>query len=146
MNNVLRKSAHTSNICNLRPIPRAKPFSNLIVHLWNANSLRNKTVTLSDHVLSYDVDIMIVVETWLSDDDMVIIGECTPPGYEFLSFPRGSAHYGGGIGILYKKSLNLSSTPSGFASVSFEHCVITIKKTQSNSSEYTVLHHREQTG
>ena len=57
---------------------------------------------------------------------MTIIGECIPPGYTFLSFPRDSATAGGGIGILHKKSVKLCSTPSTLSSVNFEHCVITI--------------------
>jgi len=82
---------------------------------------------LVDHVLEYDVDVMLITETWLFNDDQVVIGECTPPGYAFLNFPRGSVTHGGGIGILFKKTLKLCSTPSGFNSVNFEHCLVTIK-------------------
>ena len=115
------------NISNLRPIARTQPYSNFTVHCWNANRIRNKTITLVDHVIEYDVDIMVITETWLAEDDSVVIGECKPPGYEFLNFPRGGSRQGGGIGILYKKTLNLISSPSGFNSVNFEHCIVTLK-------------------
>ncbi|XP_072042751.1 uncharacterized protein [Amphiura filiformis] len=62
----------------------------------------------------------------MAEADLVIVGECTPPGYDFINAPRGSSTYGGGIGILYKKSLNLTSTPTGLTSVTFEHCTVTI--------------------
>ena len=68
------------NTSNLRPIARTKPYSNLTVHCWNANRIRNKTITLFDHVIAYDVDIMFITETWLAEDDSVVIGECKPPG------------------------------------------------------------------
>lgn len=99
-----KKNLRSKNICNLVQIPRAKPFSNLTVHLWNADCLSNKTTTLLDHILLFDVDVMVVIETWFSEDDAVKIGECTPPSYEFLNFPRGSTTSGGGIGIIYKKN------------------------------------------
>ncbi len=58
------------------------------------------------YVSEHDVDIMIVTETWLRSDDLVIINECTPPGYAFLNAPRpGSAH--GGIAVIFR-------TPLGF--------------------------------
>ena len=117
----------TGNCSNLRPIPRSPPLHNITVHLWNGNSIRNKTLTLLDHVLSYDVDIMVIVETKLLEDDAVVIGEFTPPGYEFFNYPRGSTTYGGGVGILSKKSLNFSPLPTDITSVTFEHCVVILK-------------------
>jgi len=99
----------------------------MTVHLWNATSIRNKTLTLQDHILTYDVDIMLVTETWLSENDGVIVGECTPPGYEFFNYLRGSVNYGGGIGIIAKKSLHLCPSSSNSDTVTFEHCVVTLK-------------------
>ena len=29
---------------------------------------------------------MFLTETWLADNDTVVAGECTPPGYDFLNF------------------------------------------------------------
>ena len=73
------------NLNNLKTLPRVKPHSNLCVHSWNAQSIGNKTVILTDHILEYDVDIMFINETWLAENDSVKIGECTPPGYEFIN-------------------------------------------------------------
>ena len=41
---------------------------------------RNKSVELTDYICENDVDIMIIVESWLKDSDDVVLGECTPPG------------------------------------------------------------------
>ena len=97
------------------------------MHVWNANSIRNKASTILNHVLSHDVDIMCIVETKLLVDAHVVIGEVTPPGYEFFNYPRGSTTYGGGIGILAKKSLNLIPLPTHIESITFEHCMVTLK-------------------
>ena len=51
------------------PVARTKPYSNLTVYCWNANRVRNKTITLVNHVIEYDVDIIIITETWLAEDD-----------------------------------------------------------------------------
>ena len=51
---------------------------------WNARSLKNKSLILADYVISHDVDIMLLTETWLSDEDDTIIKEITPPGYVIL--------------------------------------------------------------
>ena len=45
----------------------------------------------------------------------------------FSIFHEEVSRQGGGIGILYKKTLNLISSPTGFNSVNFEHCVVTLK-------------------
>ena len=123
----LRENLRTSNCSNLRSIPHSSPFDNVTMHVWNANSIRNKASTILDHVLSHDVDIMCIVETKLLVDDPVVIGEVTPPGYEFFNYPRGSTTYGGGIGILAKKSLNLRPLPTHIESITFEHCMVTLK-------------------
>ncbi|XP_072021288.1 uncharacterized protein [Amphiura filiformis] len=108
------------NTNNLIPISRAKPFSNLSVYHWNARSIGNKTVTLVDYVIEKDIDIFFITETWLAVEDPVVIGNCTPPGYEFISIPRGTSNHGG-IGVLFKKPLNLVVSPTGFEAITFEH-------------------------
>ena len=60
---------------------------------------------LYDYIGENDVDIMIIVESWLKESDDVVIGECTPPGYTFLNMPRDSENRGGGIAMLYKTPL-----------------------------------------
>ncbi|XP_072024913.1 uncharacterized protein [Amphiura filiformis] len=124
------------NASNLRPIARTKPYSNLTVHHWNANRITNKTTTLVDHVIEYDVDIMFITETWLAENDLVVIGECKPLVMSF-EFPKRGGRDGGGIGVLYKKTLNLIISHTGFNSVNFEHYAVTLK----NSIQFIVIYH-----
>ena len=79
------------------------------VCLWNAHSVRNKSHLLHDYISEYEVDIMCITETWLRSDDDVIIGECTPPGYSALSIPRPGDSHGGGLAVIFRSHLGLSS-------------------------------------
>ncbi len=60
-----------------RPAAGMNKRKNLKIHSWNANRLSNKTAILVDHIVEHDVDIMCITETWLKEDSLVIIGECT---------------------------------------------------------------------
>ncbi|XP_072022913.1 uncharacterized protein [Amphiura filiformis] len=80
---------------------------------------------------------MFLVETKLSLDETVILGQCTPPGYKFISLPRPKRDGGGGIGTVYKENIELSITPSSFTTVNFEYCIATLK----NSVQFVVVYH-----
>ena len=75
---------------------------------------------------------MFLTDTWLTTHNTVVTWECTctPPGYGFLIIPRGNVNQGAGIGVLFKKSLDLFITPSCFETLNFEHvCVKNKSKT-----------------
>ncbi|XP_072041020.1 uncharacterized protein [Amphiura filiformis] len=104
------------------PIPLTIPCY-LSIRLWNAYSLRYKTTTVSDYLLDDDVDAIFVTETWLNVNDSVVIGECTPPGYNFYNFPRGTSNHGG-IAVIYKASLNFKITKLNYDFVTFEYASV----------------------
>ena len=104
-NSVENEHSQSRNSSIIHPNTSTNPFAKLNIHSWNAQSIRNKTAFLVDHILEHDVDIVFITETWILEDDRVVIGELALPGYEYLDFPRGSVNHGGGIGILYKKPL-----------------------------------------
>lgn len=58
--------------------------SKITLHLWNARSVRNKTVGLFDHIVENDVDMMVITEKWLSKNESAVIQEMKPPGYSFF--------------------------------------------------------------
>ena len=81
---------------------------------------------------------MFLTETWLFDDDNVVIGECKPPCYSFLNFPHGGREsHGVGIGVLCKTQLHLMSLSSPVATTTFEHTLIT---DQSRSILFIVIY------
>ena len=55
--------------------------------LINVRSARNKTTDIVDYVITNDVDICVLTETWLKDRNSVIVEALSPPGYIFKTFP-----------------------------------------------------------
>jgi exonuclease III len=114
------------NVQNLHMLPK---YNDKLINLrlWNARSVRHKTVHIIENIVENDVDVFIITETWLAENDSVVIGEMLPQGYSCLNFPRkGDEH--GGIGIIYKSNLNIKSTPTGIDTPSFEHACVVMKK------------------
>ena len=97
-----------------------------IIWLWWQKI--TKTTTCSDYVLDHNMDILFLVETWLSESHNVIIGELCPLGYGFLNVPRPSGDNNGGLGVVIKRDLKLQIIPTDFKSISFEHVIISDSK------------------
>ena len=91
----------------------------------------DKASVIADFILSEQVDIAFLTETWLNEVGHEPIEKClTPSGYKLKSFPRPSR--GGGIAILYKLSLRplLSFSQSlPFSHPSFEHVEVSYRST-----------------
>ncbi|XP_072017488.1 uncharacterized protein [Amphiura filiformis] len=98
---------------------------NLSFCVWNARSIRNKVTMYLDFMLEHDIDFTILTETWLNESDPVVIADLTPAGYSFISVPRNSENYGGGIGALFKDNLKLQLIPTGHHFTTFEHACFT---------------------
>ncbi|XP_072023162.1 uncharacterized protein [Amphiura filiformis] len=62
---------------------------------------------------------MFITETWLNQNDNVVIGECSPPGYSFVNVPRGTSDHGG-IAIISKSSLKLHTVQLQHSVTTFE--------------------------
>ena len=76
--------------------------------LMNCHSLRNKADLIADHIISHDLDLLALTETWLKpaettgDRDARDIGDLTP-GFSFQSVPRlGGGKPGGGVSLVYR--------------------------------------------
>eukprot|EP00057_Strongylocentrotus_purpuratus_P010367 XP_011664841.1 PREDICTED: uncharacterized protein LOC105438565 [Strongylocentrotus purpuratus] len=93
---------------------------------WNARSLRHKSLLLQDYVITNEVDVMFVTETWLTENDDAVIAEVTPPGYTFTNVPRTGGR-GGGVGALVRSDLKLHQVTIDPHFTTFEHCIITDK-------------------
>ena len=90
----------------------------------NAQSVCNKTAILEDYILEHNLDIIALMETWLSNSEKhkKTIGELTLPGYEFFHVPRPNRG-GGGVGIIHKDSISRAYS-SQYQASSFESLVI----------------------
>ena len=90
--------------------PKACTSKPLDFSLLNARSIRNKSLSIKDMIVEYDIDVLALTETWLRSDDSDdhIIQNICPTGYELYSVPRGSK--GGGVALLYKKLLRFQKS------------------------------------
>ena len=97
---------------------------------FNARSISNKSLAISQFVLSNKIDICAITETWLTQSSPAsLLNELTPRGYEFIHHPRAKRR-GGGLGIIFKDCINIKKITIGkSATVSFEclNCIATVK-------------------
>ena len=84
--------------------------------LNNAQSVRNKTDMIVDHIIENDIDVLCITESWLCESgDEKVIKDLTPDVYKFINVPRSKGckeKHGGGIGILYRASYKLNTKTS----------------------------------
>ena len=121
----------SANLCHLvtvqkSVIQRDTPPSYLLkAGLVNVQSVRNKIDQIIEAIISHDLDVLILTETWLTTDDkdQFFIGALNIKGYKFYSFPRGNNTGHGGVGIIIRSSINTKSA-SQCGSTNFENCIL----------------------
>lgn len=97
------------NLKNLIPVsiqPTSTSFKPLKVACFNAHSvgLATRRTEIRHFVVSNNIDIMFIVESWLKENgDATKLYDLTPTGYSIKSFPRLTR--GGGIAILAKNDV-----------------------------------------
>ena len=109
---------------HLSPVPKANLINyehvkKLKVCSLNRRSVKNKTLDLSDLVVSNDFDVVALTETWLGTvSDKVCLSELVPTGYDIVHVPRAN-RTGGAVAVLYRteKSVKiLASSKDGMFS------------------------------
>ena len=101
----------------------------------NVRSLPNKTSAFSDFVLSNDLDIVGVTETWLRPSDTQgLMDEITPAGFQLHQVPRENKK-GGGVAVLVRNDID-SVRYQIDRRETFEH--ITVKLSDRQSSQLLV--------
>ena len=78
--------------------------------LWNARSIRNKTTTLCEFVVSNQLNIMVLTETWLKGDDSdartIADISNTLCGHKFVHLPRKYKN-GGGVAVILRNGFGI---------------------------------------
>ena len=74
----------------------------LCLSCFNARSICNKTLQITELLLEQDIDIMCLTETWLKKSSNATILELSEMGYGIIHTPRFTK--GGGTAILFKDS------------------------------------------
>ena len=67
----------------------------------NIRSLKNKTTSLFDYIVSQNIDVLALTETWLCCGDNAVLNDLLPPGYDIRHVDR--ERRGGGVALIYKK-------------------------------------------
>ena len=94
----------------------------LDVQCLNVRSVKNKALSVADMVISRDIDILALTETWLgSAIDDHVIHELVPCGYEFHAVSRSGGKRGGGVAVLHKSGLKLKKVSPRGHFTHFEH-------------------------
>ena len=83
----------------------------------NTRSIRNNCDSFVDYVISNEIDLCIVTETWLKQYDDAVRTACQPEGCTFLDQPKPSGRMGGGtalqsVSLLKVKKLDAAETGS----------------------------------
>ena len=92
------------NECN-----QSKPMSLSVVNIC---SVKSKSAYFLEFVLASQADIVTLVETWLTPDDVAARKEAVPNRYMLMDQPR-IGRKGGGIAILYRKNISVKKVRSG---------------------------------
>ena len=116
-------SANVSQLINLPVIKHRERDIPLTICCLNARSVKNKALSVADFVISRDIDVLALSETWLgTDTDNQVINELGSSGY-LQHISRPSEKRSGGVAVLYKCGLTintLDSTRNGMFT-HFEH-------------------------
>lgn len=72
--------------------------------LFNARSVNNKSLILSDIIIEKGLDLVCLTETWHNQSDGLLFNDLTPTGYGLFDSPRSSGR-GGGIIVLFKQDI-----------------------------------------
>ena len=99
----------------------------------NIRSIRNKTLSLYHFIVSQNVDVLALTETWLCDgpDDLIVINNSVPPGYHIHCVNRQHKR-GGGVALIYKKDITFKdeqlTSIDRFSQFELLDCCIKINK------------------
>ena len=94
----------------------------------NTRSVCNKTDIVIDHLIDFDIDIMCLTETWLTNTERhrKTIGDLTLPGFNLINVPR-SFRSGGGVAIIHHSSIESKLIQTQHVASSFESMCVCMK-------------------
>ena len=114
-----------SNLVNSKAVS-----SSLVFCCLNCRSANNKTLAISDFIISSNIDVCAITETWLSNQiSPAMLNDLTPNGFKFLNHPR-IGKKGGGLGIIYRRNLDVKlfdSKELKFKNFEYLNCTIAFK-------------------
>ena len=94
----------------------------------NIQPLKNKTTSLFDFIVSQNIYVLPLTETWLCCGDNAVLNELLPPGYDIQHVDR--ERKGGGVALIYKKDISFRNIVPTTEITQFEllDCIIKVNK------------------
>ena len=112
-NNLLSKSVNKrlrpkNRTSNNKDYLKKKNYTdkNITLALWNAQSVRNKTSEIKRFRKENDIDIYLIVESWLNESQHKTIASLKSAENDLKMVPR-VGRTGGGICCIHKKQINI---------------------------------------
>ena len=117
------KERHT--LLAVKPLVHSKHLNFVCL---NIRSLKNKTTSLFDFIVSQNLDVLALTETWLCNGDNINLNELLPPGYDIRHVDGGMR--GGGVALIYKKDISFRNIVTTNEITQFEllDCIIKVNK------------------
>ena len=78
----------------------------------NVCSLGSKLNYVSNHAMENELDLVVLTETWLSNEEKnnaIVVNACLDHGYTLHHRPRHDERRGGGVGVLIKSKLKITT-------------------------------------
>jgi len=83
------RSINPYNLIHIPLSSEQREIQPLRLYSLNCRSVKNKALSICDHIISNNIDIMALTETWLGTDvDNIVPGDLIPDGYDFYHVPR----------------------------------------------------------
>ena len=92
--------------------------------LINCRSVENKTAERKVDIITNNLVVCILTETWIRMEDSITEVQMCPPGYKVYSVPRNDRS-GGGIAVIYKDSIVIKKN-SVYYNISMEGADFTV--------------------
>lgn len=128
----IENKGRKSSITTLSMIPKAfneNILDKLSMISLNARSVNNKSTSVCDLIVSNNVDLLALTETWLgTKTDKAVISEIKPDSYEILQVPRKDKR-GGGVALIYKDAIDIKRSKPILSYTHFEllECNVTVQ-------------------
>ncbi len=101
---------------NLNTLFQVETKNNLRIGIWNAESVRHKENQVKDYILDNNLDIFIILESWLHKDELPSTIDILPcvQGYKLHQLPRPDRKNssGGGMLCIFRENIEILKLPT----------------------------------